>query len=84
MKTVREAMKLAKEENRQYLEWAEGKKTQRSKKVIREEKLPDWLQGEASGAHPEGEQAVASKEDFDQQKQQLLEEMKKLRNHSAL
>ncbi|MCY8269171.1 replication initiation and membrane attachment family protein [Bacillus sonorensis] len=84
VKTVREAMKLAKEENRQYLEWAEGKKTQRSKKVIREEKLPDWLQGEASGAHPEGEQAAASKKDFDQQKQQLLEEMKKLRNHSAL
>ncbi|KKB74893.1 MULTISPECIES: replication initiation and membrane attachment family protein [Bacillus] len=84
VKTVREAMKLAKEENRQYLEWAQGKKKQGNKKVIREEKLPDWLQNEAAEALPKDEQTAASKEDFELQKQKLLEEVKKLRNHSAL
>ncbi|MED2944687.1 replication initiation and membrane attachment family protein [Bacillus swezeyi] len=88
VQTVREAMQLAKEENRQYLEWAEGKKkqTSRSNKVIREEKLPDWLQeSEASDSQPDQkQQAAPNNEDFDQQKQMLLEEMKKLKNHSAL
>ncbi|MGG1506415.1 Replication initiation and membrane attachment protein, partial [Bacillus licheniformis] len=87
-RTVREAMKLAKEENRQYLEWAEGKKkTSRNKKVIREEKLPDWLResDDADSKPLETEQAgPATREGFDQQKQKLLEEVKKLKNHSAL
>ena len=88
VRTVREAMKLAKEENRQYLEWAEGKKkTSRNKKVIREEKLPDWLResDDADSKTLETEQAgPATREGFDQQKQKLLEEVKKLKNHSAL
>ncbi|MCY7779938.1 replication initiation and membrane attachment family protein [Bacillus haynesii] len=88
VRTVREAMKLAKEENRQYLEWAEGKKkSSRNKKVIREEKLPDWLResDEADSKPLETEPAgSATREGFDQQKQKLLEEVKKLKNHSAL
>ena len=87
VRTVREAMKLAKEENRQYLEWAEGKKkTSRNKKVIREEKLPDWLResDDADSKPLETEQAgPATREGFDQQKQKLLEEVK-TENHSAL
>ncbi|EOP49902.1 replication initiation and membrane attachment protein [Bacillus cereus VDM021] len=42
--TVSEAMALAKEENRQYQEWAETKKKgHTSKKTVRKEMVPDWL-----------------------------------------
>ncbi|RLQ97980.1 replication initiation and membrane attachment family protein [Falsibacillus albus] len=50
IKTVKEAMDLAKQEHRQYQDWAEGKKTaQTAKKTswqskpTRTEKLPDWF-----------------------------------------
>ena len=37
-------MALAKEENRQYQEWAETKKKgHTSKKTVRKEMVPDWL-----------------------------------------
>ena len=40
-------MALAKEENRQYQEWAETKKKGRtSKKTVRKEMVPDWLKEE--------------------------------------
>ncbi|QHZ48009.1 replication initiation and membrane attachment family protein [Bacillus sp. NSP9.1] len=87
VRTVREAMQLAKAENRQYLEWAEGKKkqTSRNKKVIREEKLPDWLkESKAEDSSEPTMQTAASMEDFELEKQKLLEEVKKLRKHSAL
>ncbi|MFO6497875.1 MULTISPECIES: replication initiation and membrane attachment family protein [Bacillus] len=87
VRTVREAMQLAKAENRQYLEWAEGKKkqTSRNKKVIREEKLPDWLkESKAEDSSEPIMQTAASMEDFELEKQKLLEEVKKLRKHSAL
>ncbi|MBS4176076.1 replication initiation and membrane attachment family protein [Lederbergia citrea] len=43
--SVKSAMELAKNEHRQYQEWASGKKetNQRRKKPIRTEKLPDWF-----------------------------------------
>jgi replication initiation and membrane attachment protein len=45
VKTVDEAMDFAIKENRQYLEWANSKKTKKSegKKPIRTELLPDWF-----------------------------------------
>lgn len=45
IKTVPDAMALAKAEHRQYQEWAAGKQNQQQKrkKPIRTEKLPDWL-----------------------------------------
>ncbi|MBS4216879.1 DnaD domain protein [Bacillus sp. FJAT-49711] len=45
IKTVKSAMELAKNEHKQYQEWASGKKetTQRRNKPIRTEKLPDWF-----------------------------------------
>nr|WP_144924022.1 replication initiation and membrane attachment family protein [Paenibacillus bovis] len=43
--TVKEAMELALKEHRQYQEWANSKKesTQKRKKAIRTEQLPDWF-----------------------------------------
>lgn len=45
VKTVTEAMELAKQEHRQYQEWAAHKKSGKLKKKapIRTEKLPDWF-----------------------------------------
>jgi replication initiation and membrane attachment protein len=63
VKTVDEAMDLAKNENRQYIEWASGKKTKRSsssKKPIRTELLPDWFNEEETNSV--GEQETDSKE----------------------
>lgn len=41
-------MKLAIEEHRQYLDWADGKTNgaARGKKTVREEKRPDWMKEE--------------------------------------
>ncbi|WP_416827675.1 replication initiation and membrane attachment family protein [Ectobacillus polymachus] len=46
--TVRDAMSLAIQEQRQYREWAQGakeqkKKTRSAQKVVRKELVPDWL-----------------------------------------
>lgn len=45
VKTVKEAMELAKNEHRQYQQWAENKKEQNVKprKTIRTEKIPEWF-----------------------------------------
>jgi replication initiation and membrane attachment protein len=46
IKTVKDAMELAKNEHRTYLGWSEGKKTGKStrQKPIRTEVLPDWFE----------------------------------------
>ena len=51
VKTVKEAMEMAKNEHRQYQEWASGKneRKQRRRQPIRTEKLPDWFVTEDSG-----------------------------------
>ncbi|PKR84277.1 replication initiation and membrane attachment family protein [Heyndrickxia camelliae] len=45
VKTVKEAMELAKNEHRQYQQWADTKNVQKGtrKKPIRTEKLPEWF-----------------------------------------
>ncbi|MDP4085354.1 MAG: DnaD domain protein [Bacillota bacterium] len=50
VKTVKEAMDLAKNEHRTYLDWSNSKKSGRStkQKPIRTEFLPDWFDGENS------------------------------------
>ncbi|HLO10943.1 MAG TPA: DnaD domain protein [Pseudoneobacillus sp.] len=55
IKKVDEAMELAIKENRQYLEWASGKKTKKSsdKKPIRTELIPDWFNEEESNVTSE-------------------------------
>lgn len=85
VKTVREAMKLAIEENRQYLEWAEGKtkSSKRNQKVIREEKLPDWMTEKETASDSESGQQKLHPQDLEEQKKKMMEEMQKLKKYSA-
>jgi replication initiation and membrane attachment protein len=80
--TVSEAMALAKEENRQYQEWAETKKKGRtSKKIVRKEMVPDWLKEEAKEESKEQSQdRTSSKENpskLEEERKRLEEVLKK-------
>ncbi|PEY34351.1 Replication initiation and membrane attachment protein [Bacillus cereus] len=80
--TVSEAMALAKEENRQYQEWAETKKKGRTtKKAVRTEMVPDWLK-EESKEEPkkQSQKGASSKENpsnLEEERKRLEEELKK-------
>ena len=76
--TVEDAMKLAKQEHRQYQDWAKGKKqgTTSRKKAIRKEILPDWLQQEDQ----ENEQPPQQLDNFDEEKRKLEERIKKYKD----
>ncbi|WP_456273794.1 replication initiation and membrane attachment family protein [Bacillus sp. AK031] len=79
--SAQEAMELAKNEHRQYLTWAEGKKDPKKsyKKPVRTEKLPDWFD-EKPAAKTAGEQVQTdSNDDFEEQKRKLEEKLKKYR-----
>ncbi|WP_026693694.1 replication initiation and membrane attachment family protein [Peribacillus kribbensis] len=75
VKTVRDAMELAKSEHRQYQSWASEKKTKKStgKKPIRTEIVPDWLKNEDMNENqkeqPDGE--------LEERKRKLEERLKK-------
>nr|WP_175991566.1 replication initiation and membrane attachment family protein [Bacillus sp. Marseille-Q1617] len=78
--TAGQAMELAKREHQQYLEWAQGKKENKTKrrKPIRTEKLPEWFQEGGST----GEKTASSDNDdydFEAEKKKLEEELKKFR-----
>ncbi|MGG2064105.1 replication initiation and membrane attachment family protein [Bacillus sp. S14(2024)] len=80
--TVSEAMALAKEENRQYQEWAETKKKGRtSKKLVRKEMVPDWLKEEAEEESKEQSQDHASSKEnpskLEEERKRLEEVLKK-------
>ncbi|WP_226673681.1 replication initiation and membrane attachment family protein [Rossellomorea aquimaris] len=74
-----EAMILAKNEHKQYLEWAEGKKetkSNRRRKPIRTEKLPDWFKEEET---TEESDSSSDGYDFEAEKKKLEEELKNFR-----
>ncbi|KON86791.1 Replication initiation and membrane attachment protein [Sporosarcina globispora] len=91
IKTPQEAMLLAKKEHRQYLDWAEGKKTASTngnkKKPIRTEMLPDWFDEKDSTANKKKEtQQHSSEKDQDElqmKKRELNEKLKKLRSQEV-
>jgi replication initiation and membrane attachment protein len=77
IKTVKDAMELAKNEHKQYMEWAQGKKTagsQRNKKPIRTELLPDWFVQKQTANEKSDEEDDF---DFEAEKRKLEEELKK-------
>lgn len=81
VKTVKEAMELAKTEHKKYQQWAKGEndnKKRTQKKPIRTELLPDWFHDEGSkqATKPTDEVDI----DFAAKKRALEEKMKKLRN----
>lgn len=81
--TVRDAMQLAKSEHRQYLEWAEGKKTPSSsgkRKPVRKEVLPDWFGKKTEGEPQHQTDAAEVDPDFEIEKKKLEEELKKFKS----
>ncbi|WP_226085465.1 replication initiation and membrane attachment family protein [Mesobacillus sp. S13] len=80
--TVRDAMQLAKSEHKQYLEWAEGKKTPSSsgkRKPVRKEVLPDWF-GKKNEDEPQDQTGSNANPDFEIEKKKLEEELKKFKS----
>jgi replication initiation and membrane attachment protein len=71
IKTVKEAMELAKNEHRQYQAWASGKKAgeDRRKKPIRTEMLPDWFLDETE--RPPDTLTGAQAEDLEERRRRL-------------
>lgn len=75
-------MALAKEENRQYQEWAETKKKGRTaKKTVRKEMVPDWLKEESKEEEKEPvKNDVSAKKDastLEDERKRLEEVLKK-------
>ncbi|MBY0124042.1 replication initiation and membrane attachment family protein [Bacillus sp. S/N-304-OC-R1] len=83
IKTAKEAMELAKNEHRQYIEWGDNNKKKTTsysgkKKPIRTELLPDWFDEtenrEKTGSHKD------ENDDLELKKRELHETLRKLRS----
>ncbi|WP_442636739.1 replication initiation and membrane attachment family protein [Rossellomorea marisflavi] len=76
--TAGEAMELAKNEHKQYMEWASGKNEKRTtrRKPIRTEKLPDWFQEDEK---VEAKSQNGETYDLEAEKRKLEEELKNFR-----
>ncbi len=93
IKTVKEAMDLAKQEHRQYQQWAEEKttkkKTQSKKTPIRKEMLPDWLSEDDTKTSEQDqpkktEKVIGEKKDLEQfelEKKKLFDRIKKYKDN---
>lgn len=74
--TVKDAMDLAINEHRQYMEWAENKKAPKStarKKPIRTEALPDWFEEKDKGTS-------AQKKDSSEEQEDIAELLREFKN----
>lgn len=84
IKTVNEAMELARKERRQNTERENKKKTAKTgnynKKPIRTEILPDWFDKDDNKEKPEKSEQVKSEIDIEQNKREIEEMLKKLRS----
>ncbi|WP_174729626.1 replication initiation and membrane attachment family protein [Mesobacillus harenae] len=80
IKTVKEAMELAKNEHRQYLDWAEGKKGQSGSQTApyKQEPLPDWVKKKPSSRKLETD--VEGQDTFEEEKRKLDEELKRFKS----
>ncbi|MEH7439818.1 DnaD domain protein [Neobacillus drentensis] len=73
IKTVKEAMDLAKNEHRTYIGWTDNKKTERpsKQKTIRKELIPEWFEESSE----EGKAAIqTNKSEEDEAKKRAIEE----------
>jgi replication initiation and membrane attachment protein len=82
VKTVKEAMDLAKKEHRQYLEWAQEKKSRpaQGKKPIRKEVLPDWFEEKNEAKSEMKKDGNKEGFDFEKEKRLLEEELKEFKS----
>ncbi|ANB62322.1 replication initiation and membrane attachment family protein [Anoxybacteroides amylolyticum] len=75
IRTVKEAMELAKKEAQKYQSWATDKEKKPARKTVRKEMLPDWLNMDYS--QKESEQTPS---DLEAKRRELEERLKKYRN----
>lgn len=75
IRTVKEAMELAKKEAQKYQSWAIDKEKKPARKTVRKEMLPDWLNMDYS--QKESEQTPS---DLEAKRRELEERLKKYRN----
>ncbi|GLB58457.1 replication initiation and membrane attachment family protein [Cytobacillus sp. NCCP-133] len=91
IKTPQEAMLLAKKEHRQYLDWAEGKKTANPKgtrkQPIRTEMLPDWFDDKNNTSNNKSEshppKSAKDQDALEMKKREVKEKLKKLRSQEV-
>ncbi|HZH58926.1 MAG TPA: DnaD domain protein, partial [Metabacillus sp.] len=94
IKTVKEAMDLAKQEHRQYQQWAEEKTTTKKKSSnqrtpIRKEVLPSWLKDDETKTdqqeQPQKKEQVDKKqlEQFELEKKKLFDRIKKYKDNKS-
>ncbi len=78
VRTVKEAMGLAKQEHKQYLAWAEEKKGKpgQAKRQGRKELLPDWFGNETATGNGDTQTDL----DYEEEKRKLEEELKKFKS----
>lgn len=76
IKTVKDAVQVAKKEHRQYQEWAKTKEMKSFKKrIVRQEKLPAWLK-----EYEQSEEEKVDVQDFEVEKKKLEERIRKYKN----
>lgn len=75
VKTVKEAMELAKDEHRKYVEWQKNKKQKKHgfKQLVRTEKVPEWFENRQQIQDTEEEVPV----DIEEEKRKLQERLQK-------
>jgi replication initiation and membrane attachment protein len=81
IKTVKDAMELAKNEHRTYLSWSEGKKTGKSskQKPIRTEVLPDWFEENTEETVVEERPKNGNNKELEARKRAIEEKLKAFR-----
>lgn len=81
IKTVKDAMELAKNEHRTYLGWSEGKKTGKSskQKPIRTEVLPDWFEENTEETVVEERPKNGNNKELEARKRAIEEKLKAFR-----
>jgi replication initiation and membrane attachment protein len=79
VRTVKEAMDLAKNEHRTYLEWSNGKKSGKTtrQKPVRTEFIPDWFDEEPQKVIPN--QHKENNSDLEAKKREIEEKLKAFR-----
>lgn len=86
--SVREAMQLAIQEQRQYLEWAQSTKerkakTRTSQKVVRKELVPDWLAEEKQSIEKQSSEGQDEKDiDTEALRKKIEERRKRMQKRS--
>jgi replication initiation and membrane attachment protein len=75
VRTVKEAMELAKQEAKTYQSWADEKSKRTNRKTVRKELLPEWLNMDYSQSDEQDNEI-----DIEEKRRELEERLKKYRD----